>query len=79
MTATNQVPTASLPPQADHLSQLRANVPAIMSVDEGAKVTTLSRRTIAALLAAGKLKSFRVGRRRLIRKTDLEAFLGATL
>jgi excisionase family DNA binding protein len=41
------------------------------TVDEACRATTLGTSTIYELMSAGKLESFRVGRRRLIRADSL--------
>lgn len=48
--------------------------PIAVSPDEAARLTSLSRRTIFYALQ-GTLKSVKVGKRRLIRVSDLDAWL----
>jgi excisionase family DNA binding protein len=48
-----------------------------MSIVEAASVCGLGRSTIYKLMEAGRLRSFRIGGRRLIRRADLMAFLEA--
>ena len=72
-------PTASLPPQADHPQDIRSRVPALLSIPETAAVLTLSRRSVAEMLADGRLKAIRLGRRRIIRRSDLEKLTDTTL
>ena len=45
------------------------------SPQEVASATSLSLRMIMRLIASGELKSFKVGRRRIVRSRDLNAFL----
>lgn len=46
-----------------------------VDVEEAARRLSVPERTIWALLAADRLHSFKLGRRRLIRVADLEAFV----
>ncbi len=46
----------------------------LLSRKEFSSLTSLSLRTTASLLASGDLRSIRVGRRRLIPRTELERF-----
>lgn len=46
-----------------------------LSVEETAEALGVSSQTVHRLIAAGKLPSFRVERRRLIRPSDLEAYV----
>ena len=46
----------------------------LLSRNEFSSLTGLSLRTTASLLASGDLRSIRVGRRRLIPRTELERF-----
>lgn len=48
-----------------------------LSVEEAAKLTSLSKPTINRYIASGKIKSKRVGRRRLIDARSLREFVGA--
>ncbi|HEY6814243.1 MAG TPA: helix-turn-helix domain-containing protein [Croceibacterium sp.] len=48
-----------------------------VSVDEAAKATSLSKPTINRYIASGKIKSRKVGRRRLIDAESLRKFVGA--
>ena len=72
-------PTASLSPQADNSPDIRSRVPALLSIPETAAVLTLSRRSVAEMLADGRLKAIRLGRRRIIRRSDLEKLTDTTL
>lgn len=45
------------------------------SIDQAAARLGVSKTTFEALVAAGQIKSFRVGRRRLISRAALEAFV----
>lgn len=47
-----------------------------ISVEEAAKLTSLSKPTINRHLASGKIKSKKVGRRRLIDAASLREFVG---
>lgn len=46
-----------------------------LSIQEAAASTSLSRWTIKAYIRMGKIKSFRIGRRVMIRPRDLRAFV----
>ena len=71
---------ASLPPQADHPKpNVRLSVPVVSTPREACEILTISRRKLADLLATGRLKSRRVGRRRITLRCDLEKFLGVSL
>lgn len=48
-----------------------------VSIDEAVKATSLSIATIHRYLASGKIKSRKVGRRRLIDAQSLREFVGA--
>lgn len=45
------------------------------SISEVARRTSTSPRTIESVIASGELRSFKVGRRRLVRRTSLERWL----
>ena len=47
----------------------------IMSVQQGADFTTLSVRTLYGKMETGELPFFKVGRRTLLKRSDLEALL----
>ncbi|MEM8923795.1 MAG: helix-turn-helix domain-containing protein [Actinomycetota bacterium] len=47
------------------------------SVEEAAEALGISRRSIYELLRSGQLGSVKIGARRLIRRTDLDVFLGS--
>ena len=49
---------------------------AFISVAQLSERLSLSRRTVARILARGELPSLRIGRRRLIRLADLRHWLG---
>lgn len=71
---------AASPEPTDHTFRaLRANPPAILTIPEAASVLTVSRRTIMDLLAAGKLASKKIGRRRVILRSGLEKLVGGKL
>lgn len=48
-----------------------------LSLKETAEALSLSRRTLARLVASGALPSLRIGRRRLVRRDALAAWLEA--
>lgn len=54
---------------------LRRDPPFAMSRLEAAYVLGISLRLLADLIAKGKIRATRVGDRRIVRRTDLEAFL----
>lgn len=58
---------------------VRINVPSILTIVEAAALLTISKRKAADLLASGRLKSIRIGRRRVVRRCDLEQLLGCAL
>ena len=55
----------------------RANPPVFLTRQEAAKVATLSLRTIASAIAAGDLRTIKIGDRRIVRRVDLETYLGS--
>jgi len=57
------------------IAQLRANPPLAMSVPEAALVLAVHTSTAWNLVWKGRLKTRRVGKRRIVRRADLEAFL----
>ncbi len=48
-----------------------------LSIDEARNATGLGRNSIYQAIAAGKLRSVKLGRRRLIRVEDLAAFINS--
>ena len=48
-----------------------------VSITEAAHLSSLSTRTLRTFTATKRLRSFKIGRRRLIRVRDLETFLRA--
>ena len=58
---------------------IRFSVPAILSILETAAVMTLSRRKVMDLIGTGKLKTVKVGRRRVVPRTSIESLLGIKL
>jgi excisionase family DNA binding protein len=63
-------PTAEKSPTVD-----RANPPQNMSRKEAAIVACISLRKLQDLITKGKLRTIRVGDRRIVRLCDLNAFL----
>ena len=55
----------------------RANPPVFLTRQEAAFVATLSLRKIAAVIASGDLRTIRIGDRRIVRRVDLESFMGS--
>jgi excisionase family DNA binding protein len=62
-----------------YFSEVRVHVPAILSIAEVCELLTISRRACADLLGSKRLQSFKIGRRRLVRRADLEKLTGAKL
>lgn len=52
---------------------------ATLSIDETARVTGLSRRTVERSVAAGALASIRIGRRRLIPRVQIDELVDKAL
>jgi excisionase family DNA binding protein len=50
--------------------------PAVMAIDEAAKWSRLGMSSLRTAIREGRLKTIQSGRRRLIRREDLDAFLG---
>ena len=65
--------------QADGCTCARdaGNQPLLLSVSEAAELLGIHRATVYDLLATGQLRSTTLGRRRLIPRTALEAFVSA--
>ena len=55
----------------------RANPPVFLTRQEAAFVSTLSLRKVASAIAAGDLRTIKIGDRRIVRRVDLESFMGA--
>ncbi|MBX6370151.1 MAG: excisionase family DNA-binding protein [Rhodospirillales bacterium] len=55
----------------------RRDGPTWLSVDEAARYVGASRRTVERLIASGRLRSTTLGRRRLVRRVDLDALAAA--
>lgn len=51
--------------------------PELLTVDETIEVLRVGRTTVNQLLWSGELPSIKVGRRRLVRRDDIEQFLEA--
>ena len=51
--------------------------PALFTLDAAARHLSLGRTKIYALIADGRIPTVRIGRRRLIRRADIEAFVAA--
>jgi excisionase family DNA binding protein len=60
-------------------NELRANPPKLLRVSEAAIVVGLSTRTINRLIASGKLRVCRLGRRVIIRREDLFEYVDNSL
>lgn len=52
-----------------------SNEPLAVTVNEGARLLSISRRKMCYLLADGTIPSYLLGKRRFILMTDLRAFL----
>lgn len=72
--------TSASPEQtgADH-KPVRIAIPQILTVIEAAAVLTLSKRATCDLIAKGTLRTFKLGRRRLVRRADIEKLTGTKL
>jgi excisionase family DNA binding protein len=57
--------------------ETRAEQSELLTVDEVIKVLRVGRTTTNQLMWSGELPSVKVGRRRLVRRTDLERFIEA--
>jgi excisionase family DNA binding protein len=66
---TNQTPAT--PSTERHEAPLRLT----LNVEEAARIIGISRRTMYELIRTGELCSVKIGSRRLIRHSDLEAFV----
>jgi len=67
---------------ADELAQLVADLPPLLTIEETARVLRISRRTLAKVLAAKRIRTIRPtcsGGRVLIPRTALHAFLTENL
>lgn len=61
----------------DHAAQIRTAPPVNMTVMEAAAYLACSPRKLRDLIAAGRVKSARVGAKILLRREWLDSFLGA--
>lgn len=61
---------------ADQAALIRTNPPRICSIFEGAAYLSCSPRKLRDLIAAGRVKSARVGVKIVVRREWLDAFLG---
>ena len=57
--------------------QTHTERPELLTVDETARVLRHGKTATNALLWSGELPSIKIGRRRLVRRADLERFLDA--
>jgi excisionase family DNA binding protein len=57
------------------LTNAHENAPLLLSVPEAAAVLGISKRYAQLLIAGGALPTIRLGRRRLVHRADLEAFI----
>lgn len=65
----------TLPP-VHETSGINVNAPKpVMDIPSGAQYLSIGVRTLRELIARGEIRSVRIGRRRLIRLKDCEAFL----
>jgi excisionase family DNA binding protein len=55
-------------------SQANASLPVLCSITRTARLLDLGRTTVKKLIASGQLRSISVGRRRLVRYTDIVRF-----
>ena len=58
---------------------VRFAVPAVCTINEAAIVLTLSRRHTAEMIATGRLRVKRLGKRVIVTRTELERVVGAKL
>lgn len=80
MNASTVPTTASQQPLADHpFPTIRSSIPAVLTIPETAMVLTISKRKAADLIASGKLKALRLGRRRVVTRAALAAFTNQPL
>ena len=49
--------------------------PELLTVDETIRVLRLGRTRVNEILRSGELASYKLGRRRLVRRTDIEAWI----
>lgn len=75
LVANHQAASPDSESGTDNILHTRASIPVAATIDEAAILLTLSRRTVADLIATGRLKSKRIGRRRIITRAALEEFL----
>jgi len=63
---------------ADNRS-IRISVPPLLTIDEAAQVLTISKRKACDLIASGKLRTVRIGRRRIVPRESIERVTGIKL
>lgn len=59
--------------------ELRTNCPPVLRLDEAAQMMTISRRTMMDLIQTKQITGKKIGRRRVILRDELEAFMGCKL
>lgn len=57
--------------------EIQTDKPELLTVNEAAEIMRIGRTSANGLLWSGELRSIKVGRRRLIRRVDLDEFLRA--
>jgi excisionase family DNA binding protein len=57
--------------------EIKPERPDLLTVDETIQILRVGRTTVNELLWSGALPSIKLGRRRLVRRADLERFLAA--
>jgi excisionase family DNA binding protein len=50
----------------------------LLTLDEAADRLRISRRTVERLIAAGRIRTVNIGRRRFVTERELEAFVAAS-
>ena len=55
--------------------ETKSERPELLTVDETIRVLRLGRTRVNEILRSGELASYKLGRRRLVRRTDIEAWL----
>jgi excisionase family DNA binding protein len=70
-------PSAAVAPPADFKSAFSTLEKLVFKLDEFSFVYGVSRSSAYRAMAAGKLRTIKVGRRRLIKREDAEAYLAS--
>ena len=61
--------------KVDTTGEASPGLPAVMTIEEAAQYTRISRSVLYQLIGDGKIATFKVGSSRRVRRSDLDAFI----